>query len=112
MPPGSLRPLAQQIIDGAAGGVAHLEAKVSEWLLPGGNSAYEDLLTWGWSGTRNTTASATRKARPHRQSSGCWPLPLLVLLLGIAAGAWMVEGDWKNDETGLYDIALGCVCGR
>jgi hypothetical protein len=57
----SLRPLAQQIIDGAAGGVAHLEAQVSERLLPGGNSAYEDLLTW------RQQCRALRLLRPDRQ---------------------------------------------
>lgn len=41
-----LRPEAQQMCAGAAGGIAHLEAQVSERLLPGGNSAYEELLIW------------------------------------------------------------------
>jgi hypothetical protein len=42
----SLRHDAQQIREGANGGIAHLEAQVSDRLLPGGNSAYEELLIW------------------------------------------------------------------
>ncbi|WP_129672687.1 hypothetical protein [Candidatus Chloroploca sp. Khr17] len=41
-----LRGAAQQRLDGAWGGAASLEQQVHERLIPGGNSAYEDLLAW------------------------------------------------------------------
>lgn len=42
----SLRHDAQQIREGANGGIEYLEAQVRDRLLPGGNSAYEELLIW------------------------------------------------------------------
>ena len=41
-----IRGEAQQILDGAQGGPELLEHQVQERLIPGGNSAYEDLLAW------------------------------------------------------------------
>lgn len=41
-----IRGEAQQILDGAHGGSEGLEHQVQERLIPGGNSAYEDLLAW------------------------------------------------------------------
>lgn len=41
-----IRGEAQQILDGAHGGPEGLEHQVLERLIPGGNSAYEDLLAW------------------------------------------------------------------
>jgi hypothetical protein len=41
-----IRSAAQQILDGAEGGPPELEHQVYERLIPGGNSAYEDLLGW------------------------------------------------------------------
>ena len=41
-----IRGEAQQILDGAHGGPELLEHQVHERLIPGGNSAYEDLLAW------------------------------------------------------------------
>lgn len=41
-----IRGKAQQILDGAQGSPEVLEHRVQERLIPGGNSAYEDLLAW------------------------------------------------------------------
>jgi hypothetical protein len=41
-----LLPRARRILDGADGGVAALEARVAARQAPGGNRAYQDLLTW------------------------------------------------------------------
>lgn len=41
-----IRSEAQRILDGAQGGPEGLEHQVQERLIPGGNSAYEDLITW------------------------------------------------------------------
>lgn len=41
-----IRTRAQRIVEGDEGGVAELERRVREWLIPGSNSAYQDLLTW------------------------------------------------------------------
>jgi hypothetical protein len=41
-----IRTTAQQLRDGAEGGPEALEHQVQERLIPGGNSAYEDLLAW------------------------------------------------------------------
>ena len=41
-----IRARAQRIVEGDEGGVAELERRVREWLIPGSNSAYQDLLTW------------------------------------------------------------------
>ena len=41
-----IRSQAQFILDGAQGGAEALERQVQERLIPGGNSAYEDLIAW------------------------------------------------------------------
>ncbi|MBP1468951.1 hypothetical protein EYB53_024800, partial [Candidatus Chloroploca sp. M-50] len=41
-----LRGAAQHMLDQARGGAESLEHQVQERLIPGGNSAYEDLLAW------------------------------------------------------------------
>lgn len=41
-----IRATAQQILEGAAGGVEVLEQRVALGAIPGGNSAYDDLLAW------------------------------------------------------------------
>ncbi|NTU85275.1 MAG: hypothetical protein HGA45_38960 [Chloroflexales bacterium] len=41
-----IRSEAQQILEGGQGGPEVLEHQVHERLIPGGNSAYEDLLAW------------------------------------------------------------------
>jgi hypothetical protein len=42
----ALRPLAQRLVDGDAGGSATLEVAVRERAVPGGNSAYVELVRW------------------------------------------------------------------
>ncbi|MBX0329646.1 hypothetical protein K2Z83_18405 [Oscillochloris sp. ZM17-4] len=41
-----IRATAQQILEGAAGGVESLGQRVAQGAIPGGNSAYDDLLAW------------------------------------------------------------------
>ncbi len=41
-----IRGTAQQFLEGAAGGVDALEQQVAQRAIPGGNSAYDDLLAW------------------------------------------------------------------
>ncbi|PDW04564.1 hypothetical protein CJ255_02615 [Candidatus Viridilinea mediisalina] len=57
-----LRGVAQQMLDGAQGGPEALEHQVHEQLIPGGNSAYEDLLEW---------RARLRSLRLLRRSAAC-----------------------------------------
>ena len=66
-----MRNRAQAIIEGADGGPESLEQQVAERLIPGGNSAYQDLLEWRR--RLQTLHLLRRDAPPESEALGAHP---------------------------------------